>query len=70
MTRRADPERIYLARRAATFTVLTQTRVLDELDAEHLISAWERSDEALALNRFTQEYWQAADRWIATRSGP
>jgi hypothetical protein len=28
MTGRADPERIYLARRAATFTVLTQTRAI------------------------------------------
>jgi hypothetical protein len=64
MTRRADPQQIYLARRAATFGNLTRTGVVDELDAEHLISAWERSPEAQALDRLTPEYWQAADAWI------
>jgi hypothetical protein len=64
LTRRADPERIYQARRAATFARLTQTKVVDELDAEHLISAWERSPEAAALDRLTPAFWDAADRWI------
>jgi hypothetical protein len=65
MSRRADPERIYQARRAATFSRLTQAERLDPLDAEHLISAWERSEQAKSLDRFTQAYWEEADRWIA-----
>jgi hypothetical protein len=65
MPRRADPERIYQARRAALFANLTQTRVIDELDAEHLIAAWERSDKAQALDRLRSAFWDAAYRWIA-----
>jgi hypothetical protein len=65
MTRRADPQQIYLARRSATVGKLTRTGVVDELDAEHLISAWERSREAQALDRLTPQYRQAADAWIA-----
>jgi hypothetical protein len=67
MTRRADPERIYLARRAALFGNLTRTRVIDEFGAEHLIAAWERSPEAQALDRLTPGFWEAADGWIAER---
>jgi hypothetical protein len=66
VTRRADPERIYQARRSATFASLTQTGVVDEFDAEHLISSWERSPEAAELDRLTPAFWEAADRWIAT----
>lgn len=69
MARRVDPERIYLARRAAIFGNLTGTRVIDELEAEHLISAWERSPEAAALNRRMPEYWDEAARWIAAVRG-
>lgn len=65
MTRRADPERIYQARRAATFGNLTRTGVVDELEAEHRIAAWERSPEAAALDRLTSAFWDAADRWLA-----
>jgi capsular polysaccharide biosynthesis protein len=36
--RRAKPEKIYLARRAATFNRLVAERHLDELDAEHWIA--------------------------------
>lgn len=65
MTRRADPERIYQARRAAPFANLTQTRVIDELEGEHRIAAWEREAEREGLDRFTNEYWEAGERWIA-----
>lgn len=66
MTRRADPERIYLARRAALFSKLTQTRVIDELEGEHWIAAWERSPEAELVERLTPEYWDAGELWIAS----
>lgn len=66
MSRKADPERIYTARRAALFTKLTQTRVIDQLDAEHWISAWERSPEAELVTRLTPEFWEAGELWIAS----
>jgi hypothetical protein len=65
MARRSTPQQIYLARRAATFGNLTRTGTVGELEAEDRIAAWERSPEAHALDRFTQAFWDAADRWIA-----
>ncbi len=52
MPRRGDPERIYQARRAATFAILTQTRAIDELDAEHWMVRWEREDPLMVLPQF------------------
>jgi hypothetical protein len=66
VARRADPERIYLARRAALFSKLTQTKAIDEREGERLIVAWERSPEAALADRFTTEYWEAAELWIAS----
>lgn len=67
MTRRADPERIYEARRAATFTRLHSFEHLDEIDAEHWISAWEREAERQGIDRLTIGFWNAGDEWIAAR---
>lgn len=67
MTRRADPERIYQARRAATFTRLTQSRAVDDLEAEHRIAAWEREAAAHGVDRLTAAFWDAGDKWIAER---
>lgn len=64
MTRRADPERIYLARRAATFAILTQTRAIDELDAEHWIARWEREAERQGLDRLSADFWATGRDWI------
>ena len=64
MARRADPERIYQARRAALFSKLIGTRVIDELETELRI-AWEREGERRGLDRLTQALWQAGDRWMA-----
>jgi hypothetical protein len=63
--RRADPERIYLARRAEVFAKLTQTGAIDELETEHRISAWEREAERQILERLTPAFWDAGERWIA-----
>jgi hypothetical protein len=65
MPRRADPERIYHARRAATFAILTQTGAIDELDAEHWMARWEREAERLGLDRFSADFWAAGREWIA-----
>jgi hypothetical protein len=63
--RRADPERIYLARRAALFGNLTRTGAIDELEAEHRIAAWEREAERQGIPRLTAAFWEAGERWIA-----
>lgn len=65
MSRRADPERIYQARRAASFAILTQTRAIDELDAEHWMTRWEREGERQGRDRFSADFWAAGRDWIA-----
>lgn len=64
MARRADPERIYAARRAAVFSKLTGPGVVDELEAQHRIAAWEREAERRGLDRLTAAFWEAGDRWL------
>jgi hypothetical protein len=64
VTRRGDPEKIYLARRAALFRKMTGTDSLDGLEAGHRLAAWERSDEAAALDRLTPAFWETAERWL------
>jgi hypothetical protein len=46
MTRRGDPQKIYEAQRTGIFARLTQNERVDELDAEHWITRWEREAEA------------------------
>jgi hypothetical protein len=46
MTRRGNPERIYQAQRAGIFSRLVTSGRVNELDAEHWISPWERETEA------------------------
>jgi len=62
--RRTDPQRIYIARRAARFRRLVDGDHLDELDAEHWISRWEREAEASGRAR-NNHYWSDAWDWIA-----
>jgi hypothetical protein len=67
MARRADPERIYAARRSAVFAKLTQTGAIDELEGEHRIAAWEREAERQGLDRLTAAFWEAGDHWMAAQ---
>lgn len=67
MGRRADPERIYQARRAAVSSKLTGPGVIDALEAEHRIAAWEREAERQGLDRLTPAFWEAGDRWMAAQ---
>jgi hypothetical protein len=64
LPRRRDPERIYQSQRAGIFARLTQKEWLDELEAEHWISRWEREAEANGPAVGSQGYWDAAWRWI------
>ncbi len=64
MARRLDPERLYQARRAAHFSRLTSMRTIDELDAEHWLSRWERHAEQIGLDRLEAGFWTAGEVWI------
>lgn len=64
MPRRGDPHRIYQAQRAGIFMRLVSAERLDQLDAEHWISRWEREAEANGPAVGSQGYWDAAWRWI------
>ncbi|HEY3193629.1 MAG TPA: hypothetical protein VGK42_00140 [Candidatus Dormibacteraeota bacterium] len=63
--RKPDPQRIYLARRSATFRGTVDEHHLDELRAEHWIAAWEREAETRGIDRRTDAFWHAASAWIA-----
>jgi hypothetical protein len=65
MTRRTDPERIHQAQRAGIVRRPVDAERLDELDAEHWITRWEREPEEVGISRGTVGYWDEAGRWIA-----
>jgi hypothetical protein len=62
--RKPDPERMYLARRAAHFRRLVLEHRLDELEAEHWIAAWEREAESRGLDRHGATFWDDGRVWI------
>ena len=64
VVRKPNPEGIYLARRAAHFRRLTSIDRLDELDAEHWLSAWERQAETRGLDRHSATFWYEGESWI------
>lgn len=64
MTRCIDPDRLYQARRAAHFSRLIAMRTIDELEAEHLLSRWEREAERIGLDRHEAGFWTAGEVWI------
>jgi hypothetical protein len=66
MARRADPERIYLARRAAALGRLEGAWLPPER-AEELVAAWEQEAAERRLERFSVAYWQAGWEWMAER---
>jgi hypothetical protein len=61
--RRGDSERIYQAQRAGIFRRLVDAERLNELDAEHWISRWEREVEASGRAR-DEHHWSDAWEWI------
>jgi hypothetical protein len=62
--RKPDPERIYLARRSATFRRIVYEEHLDELDAEHWIAGWEREADAHGIDRHSEAFWREGSGWI------
>ena len=63
--RKPDPERIYLARRAAHFRRLVDEQRIDELGAEQWIAAWEREAASRALDRHVSAFWDEGAGWMA-----
>jgi hypothetical protein len=66
MRRKPDPERIYLARRAAVASRLRGSGMPED-DAERLLAAWETEAGELGLDRLTADYWQRGSDWIDGR---
>jgi hypothetical protein len=64
--RKPDPERIYLARRAAILSILTGSGASGER-AETLVTAWEAEATARGLPRDSASFWSGAVDWIADR---
>jgi len=64
--RKPNPENIYLARRAATFSRLTRPGMPQER-AEALVAAWEAEAATRGLVRHSAAFWEASDEWIEER---
>jgi hypothetical protein len=62
--RKPDPERIYLARRAAIFRRLVDEQRLGKLDAEGWIAAWEQEAASRGLDRHSGSFWDEGRVWI------
>ena len=61
MSRRADPERIHAARRAATLQRLTNEGELPDL-AEAIVARWEAVADAEGRPH-DRDYWEAFEAW-------
>jgi hypothetical protein len=64
VTRHVDPERTYLARRAATLSRLTSSGMPQER-AEALVAAWEAEAGARGLERHSAASLEPSDKQIA-----
>ena len=62
--RKPDPERIYLARRAAVFHRLVDKQRLYELDAEHWIATLGAGGNVAGLERHSGAFWEEGQVWI------
>jgi hypothetical protein len=65
MARRGDPELIYQAQRTGIFRRLVDAERVNELEAEHLITRWEREAALVGSERGSPRYWDHGWRWIA-----
>jgi hypothetical protein len=63
MARRADPKRIFTARRMAIRNILTDSGMPLET-AEAWCDAWELEADRLDLDRTSSEYWALGSAWI------
>lgn len=64
MSRRADPERIFIARRTAIRNALASEGMPEEL-VETWCHSWEiHAAEELGLDRLVSDYWTLGPAWI------
>ena len=63
MARRADPERIFTARRTAVRNTLASEAMSVE-SAEPWCDAWQDEGERLGLDRMWSEYWTIGSAWV------
>jgi hypothetical protein len=67
VSRRADPERIYEARRAAIRNrLIDEHRMAPEL-AEQWIRAWEVDAIDRGIERHSSVFWDGAEAWVAEK---
>jgi hypothetical protein len=59
--RKPNPENIYIARRVGRSNRMVGQERMDELDAEHLMSVWEREAESRGLDRYSAQFWDEAE---------
>ncbi len=69
MVRRADPENIYLARRAAVLSILTGSGVAAGR-AEELVASWEADAAARGIPRLEATFWEGAAEWTSAQAHP
>jgi hypothetical protein len=63
MARRADPERIFTARRMAVRNTLASEAMPTET-ADAWCDAWQDEAERLGLERMSTEYWTLGLAWV------
>ena len=68
MTRRADPENIYLARRAAVISILTTSGASAER-AEAIVREWEARAQDAGIPRLDRLFWEGASGWTMPSAG-
>ena len=69
MGRRATPENLSAAHRAAlTARLVAEVRILPET-AERCVAAWEAEARRRGLDARTPEWWRPAWEWIAEQLG-
>lgn len=66
MSRRANPEALFVARRMGLAGRLTSGGMLVEI-AEQWIAAWEAEARARGLDARTPAFWDGAAAWIADK---
>ena len=67
MGRRADPERIYVARRMGLVTRLVRVGRIGEDSAERWVAQWETEATFRGLDKRTTAFWEPAWDWIEKR---
>lgn len=64
MARRADPDRIHRARRAAVRNRMVDEFRLSQDAADRWVSAWEERCAVAGIDRASPDYWMDAAGWI------